>query len=148
MSMKEVAIYFDVLRQRRQISQPELAMMLEVGTVRQIQRWTVEGVDGMKFENVVKLIQALQGSMDDVLRLMEPDATPELSRDLVSQRLGMETLQKVDAVAQELTQNEIDIRAVVGELRAHPELIRPTKSFVAGADERPQPGRKRKTRQA
>ena len=55
--MKEVAVYFDVLRQRRQISQPDLAKMLGV-TVRQVQRWTVEGVDGMKFDNVWALLQA------------------------------------------------------------------------------------------
>lgn len=72
MSMKEVAVYFDVLRQRRQISQPDLAKMLGV-TVRQVQRWTVEGVDGMKFDNVWALLQALRGSMEDVLRLMEDD---------------------------------------------------------------------------
>lgn len=133
--MKEVAVYFDVLRQRRQISQPDLAKMLGV-TVRQIQRWTVEGVDGMKFDNVWALLRALRGSMEDVLRLMEDDATPELARDLVSQRLGAETMQRI--------QQAIDINEVVGMLRAHPELIRPAKSLLAGADAKPQPGRKRK----
>lgn len=141
--MKEVAVYFDVLRQRRQISQPDLAKMLGV-TVRQIQRWTVEGVDGMKFDNVWALLQALRGSMEDVLRLMEDDATPELARDLVSQRLGAETMQRIQQASEDLTRNEIDINEVVGMLRAHPELIRPAKSLLAGADAKPQPGRKRK----
>ncbi len=72
--MKEVAVYFDVLRQRRQISQPDLAKML----------------------------------------------------------------------SEDLTRNEMDINEVVGMLRAHPELIRPAKSLLAGADAKPQPGRKRK----
>ena len=143
--MKEVAVYFDVLRQRRNISQPELAMTLGV-TVRQIQRWTVEGVDGMKFENVHALIQALRGSMEDVLRLMEDDATPELARDLVSRQIGKETMQKIERISDELTRNEIDIREVVGMLRAHPELIRPAKSLLSGADEKRQPGRKRQPR--
>lgn len=146
MSMKEVAVYFDVLRQRRDISQPTLAKMLGV-TVRQVQRWTVEGVSGMKFDNVYAMVQALQGSMDDVLRLMQNDATPELARDLVSGRIGEETMQKIQTIANDLTRNEIDIMEVVGELRAHPELIRPTKSLLAGADLKPQPGRKRKTPQ-
>lgn len=143
MSMKEVAVYFDVLRQRREISQPDLAKLLGV-TVRQIQRWTVEGVDGMKFDNVVALLGALRGSIDDVMQLMGTDATPELARDLVSRRLGAETMQRIQQASENLTRNEQDINEVVGMLRAHPELIRPAKSLLAGADAKLQPGRKRK----
>jgi hypothetical protein len=98
----------------------------------------------MKFDNVWALLQALRGSMEDVLRLMEDDATPELARDLVSQRLGAETMQRIQQASEDLTRNEIDINEVVGMLRAHPELIRPAKSLLAGADAKPQPGRKRK----
>ena len=56
--MKEMAIYFNVLRQRRGMTQDGLAKTLGVDQ-RLVQRWLTEGKP-MKFDMWRKVIQALR----------------------------------------------------------------------------------------
>ena len=140
--MKEVALYLDVLRQRRGITQAEIASALGV-ELRQVQRWLTEAKP-MKLEIAQQISECVKASALHVFRLLKDDATPEMSRDLASQQLGSELMQRVNHAAEQATEDDLDIAEIAGYLRSHPELIHPVRSFVDGADRKPKRSRRLK----
>lgn len=141
--MNEMAIYLNILRQRRGMTQDSLAKMLGVDQ-RLVQRWLTEGKP-MKFDMWRKVIQALRASPEDAIKLMDDDnATPDLARNLAMQLLGREIREerfaKNNAVNED--ENEKLLNQIIAELEAHPEMIRPVIGLLGGLRSVPRPLRR------
>ncbi len=141
--MKEMAIYFNVLRQRRGMTQDGLAKTLGVDQ-RLVQRWLTEGKP-MKFDMWRKVVQALRASPADAIRLMDDDnATPDLARSLAMQLLGREIREERFAKSNAVVDDEDGklVAQIIAELELHPEMIRPVIGLLSGLRSVPRPPRK------
>lgn len=142
MAVKDMAVYFDVLRQRRGITQQELATTLGVNK-RLIQRWLTEGTN-MKFDIWRRMVQALRADPSDAIKLMDDEnATPDMARGMAMQLLGKEIraeYAKNNAVNQ--NENERLLLQIIAELESHPDMIRPVIGLLSGLRSVPRPPRK------
>ena len=142
MGMKEMAIYFNVLRQRRGMTQEGLAKTLGVDQ-RLVQRWLTEGKP-MKFDMWRKVIQALRASPADAISLMGDDnAPPDMVRSLAMQLLGREIREERFAKGNAVVDDDGKLVAqIIAELESHPEMIRPVIGLLSGLRSVPRPPRK------
>ncbi len=140
--MNEMAIYLNVLRQRRGMTQEHLAKLLGVDQ-RLVQRWLSEGKP-MKFDMWRKVIRALRASPEDAIKLMDDEnATPDDARSLAMQLLGREI--RAERYAKDnavLDEDDKLLDVVIAELEAHPEMIRPVIGLLSGLRSVPRPLRK------
>lgn len=114
--MEGVRAYLRELRLGQKVSHQRLASLVGMGR-RTIIDWETGQTKELKLGNAVRIAKVLGGSSDDIIELIDKDASEEDGRKLAERYIGQAAFQQIEQLSDDGKQDVIEtIRAMQEDL--------------------------------